>query len=272
MNTLPNDSTAFLHKYYMEIINCMPGALYWLDVDCNLQGYNANFVKLLSIENDPTSNISPYELMINNAKWPKDSVERFRQSDMAVIFSGESQVNVREDVVKAAPDTDIYLLANRHPLFGPDGRNVVGLAVSLLDIANSPKKEVQAGESPVQESTKEIPKILIVEDNKIAQSAEKQLFAKLNCNVEVVATADGALKAFEAGKYDLIIMDIALKDVTGYTVAKKIRSQENSVQTPIIALTSYNADNVKYDCEYYAMNGVITNSPYALANFNQSYF
>ena len=55
-------------------------------------------------------------------------------------------------------------------------------------------------------------------------------------------------------------MDIGLQDTSGYVVSKKLREMEKNTEyhVPIIALTSYQADVVKYDCNDYFMDGVIT--------------
>jgi CheY-like chemotaxis protein len=104
------------------------------------------------------------------------------------------------------------------------------------------------------------PNILMVEDNLVAQKVEQAMFEDLNCKVNVAASGKQALALFLPGKYDLVLMDIGLADTTGYIVAKKIREMEKVTphHVPIIALTAYKADVVKYDCADYTMEGVIT--------------
>jgi CheY-like chemotaxis protein len=65
---------------------------------------------------------------------------------------------------------------------------------------------------------------------------------------------------FEPGRYDLVFMDIGLEDTSGYVVSKKFRQLEKDTEhhVPIIALTSYEADIVKYDCDDYTMEGALT--------------
>ena len=104
------------------------------------------------------------------------------------------------------------------------------------------------------------PHVLMVEDNVIAQKVESALLTELNCEVDVAETGDRALELFKPGKYDLVLMDISLEDTSGYLVAKNLREKERETQfhVPIIALTSYQADVVKYDVHDYFMDGVLT--------------
>lgn len=100
----------------------------------------------------------------------------------------------------------------------------------------------------------------MIEDNLIAQNVESALLSALNCQVDIAGTGSMALELFEPGKYDLVLMDIGLTDTSGYVVAKNLRKQEKNTpyHVPIIALTGYEADVVKYDCEQYFMEGAIT--------------
>jgi CheY-like chemotaxis protein len=100
----------------------------------------------------------------------------------------------------------------------------------------------------------------MIEDNIIAQNVEKALLMALNCQVDIAESGDKALQLFGPGKYDLVLMDIGLEDTSGYVVAKQLRNMEKDTNhhVPIIALTGYEADVVKYDCEQYFMEGAIT--------------
>lgn len=106
----------------------------------------------------------------------------------------------------------------------------------------------------------DIPRVLLVEDNLIAQTVEKDLLQTLGCEVDVAEDGEGSLTLFSPGKYDVILVDIGLQDTSGYIVAQKIREQENGTKyhVPIIALTSYKAEVVKHDCREYFMAGAIT--------------
>lgn len=268
MESLHNTHTAELldvHKHYMDIINCMPNAVYWVDLDCNLQGFNNNFLKLLRLEELSNYKGTPYDLLHKHANWPQSRVEGLKLDDMAVIFSGKSKYNFEEQPVTISSDKEILYISTRVPLLDKD-KKVIGLVVILIDSDDSQKniekntKKLSQELSILDRHNGSAPRVLMVEDNLIAQKVEQNMLETLGCAVDVAETGEGALAFFAAGKYDVIFMDIGLQDTSGYIVAKKIREQEDGTEhhVPIIALTSYKAEVVKHDCREYFMAGAIT--------------
>ena len=250
-------------QYYMDIINSIPDAVYWTDANCQLIGCNLNFLQLFNIKNPQDLKESPYDLMKN---WPAERLEALKLDDMNIIFSGKPQYNVEEKIHTG--DKTLYLKINRVPMFN-EQRQVIGLVVVLTNINElyllqeelkkyQPKKETKTVDIPLTDHL--FPKILMIEDNIIAQNVERAMFAALNCEVDIADTGDKATELFVPGKYDLVLMDIGLEDTSGYVVAKNLRNMEKdtSHHVPIIALTSYEAEVVKYDCKQYRMEGVLS--------------
>ena len=253
-----------IHHYYMDIINCMPGVVYWVDINCNLKGCNNNFVELLGLKRLQDFAGTPYEQMAKFTKWSEERIENFKLDDMAVIFSGEPIYNVEETPVYHSVDEITYYLATRVPLFDAN-KHVTGLVVVLTDVTLHKKAEESLVALKPQEK-KSVhdpniePNVLMVEDNIVAQKIEEALLIELHCKVDIADSGDQALLLFGPGKYDIVFMDIGLQDTSGYMVAKKIRQMEEhtSHHVPIIALTSYQADVVQRDCGEYFMDGVLT--------------
>lgn len=258
------EDTELIHKYYMDIINCVPDIVYWVDVDCNLLGCNNHFVKLLGLNELRDFKGTPYQQMEKLAHWPHDRVESFKLDDMKAVFSGNAVYGVEEKPVQNKNKKNIYFKANRVPIYD-ENKKVVGLVVTLTDISATKTQEQHkittliAEEAEVS-SADHLPTVLMIEDNIIAQNVEKALLTALNCQVDIAESGDKALQLFGPGKYDLVLMDIGLEDTSGYVVAKQLRNMEKDTEyhVPIIALTGYEADVVKYDCEQYFMEGVIT--------------
>jgi two-component system aerobic respiration control sensor histidine kinase ArcB len=101
-------------------------------------------------------------------------------------------------------------------------------------------------------------KILLVEDNVIAQRIESSLLSSLNCLVEIADSGANALNTFIPGKYDLILMDIGLPDMQGDVVAKFIRQAEldTPYQIPIIALTAHTTPDMNASCAGAGINEI----------------
>ena len=102
------------------------------------------------------------------------------------------------------------------------------------------------------------PHVLLVEDNPIAQRMEKALFSSLNCTIDVVDCGEKAISIFEAGKYDLVLMDIGLPDMQGDEAATHIRKKEahSGLHVPIIALTAHTTEKMSENYINSGMDGV----------------
>lgn len=82
-------------------------------------------------------------------------------------------------------------------------------------------------------------RILVVEDD--AQNSYLIGFILEKSGYEVVAAADGeqAVAAVEAGRPDLILMDMLLPKMNGYEATRIIKARPDMEGIPIIALTAY---------------------------------
>lgn len=257
-----------IHQHYMDIINCMPNIVYWVDIDCNLQGCNTGFVSLLGLKQIKEFSGTPYEIMTKHLPWTQERIEKIRLDDINVIFSGEPIYEFEEASVCNKEGESIYYLSTRVPLFDED-KKVIGLVVIFVDITaqKSLQKQLNLVVEPLEcnstvdpERMKTPIQILLVEDSRLAQLHEKSLFLELNCDVDVAETGEMATALFSPGKYALVLMDISLKETTGYLVSRDFRKLEKNTEhkVPIIALTEYLGDKVLADCSYYGMDGVIT--------------
>ena len=79
-------------------------------------------------------------------------------------------------------------------------------------------------------------KILVVEDSLINQKIVKSLLERMNLSSEIANNGLEAVKKARENKYDLILMDIQMPVMDGYTATMKIREENPFV--PIVALTA----------------------------------
>lgn len=82
-------------------------------------------------------------------------------------------------------------------------------------------------------------KVLIIEDNENNMYMMRFILTKLGH--EVLEARDGAsgVALAAAERPDLILMDIQLPVLDGYSATRRIRADETLKETPIIAVTSY---------------------------------
>lgn len=83
-------------------------------------------------------------------------------------------------------------------------------------------------------------KILLAEDNLINQKVAIRTLNSAGYDVDAVMNGDQAVRAHTQYKYDLILMDVQMPDVDGFTATKMIRAmKEPKNKIPIIAITAH---------------------------------
>jgi CheY-like chemotaxis protein len=92
-------------------------------------------------------------------------------------------------------------------------------------------------------------KILLAEDNLINQKVTMKILNTFGFNVSSVCDGLEAVNAILNEEYDLVLMDLQMPNVDGFTATQKIRSLPNSKRDiPIIALTAHALMGDKEKC------------------------
>lgn len=99
--------------------------------------------------------------------------------------------------------------------------------------------------------------VLIVEDNEINQNLLKHLFTEWNVDYEVCSNGKEALSKLEAKEFDMVLMDIQMPEMDGYTATQQIR-HDLKIDTPIIAMTAHAAASEREKCFTLGMNAYLT--------------
>jgi len=94
--------------------------------------------------------------------------------------------------------------------------------------------------------------ILVVEDDAINQKLAHRLLKRKGYGITLVNNGQEAVDIFEAGRFDLILMDIQMPVMDGITATELIRKKDSS-DIPIIALTAY---AIKGDREKFISKGM----------------
>lgn len=83
--------------------------------------------------------------------------------------------------------------------------------------------------------------ILLVEDSADNRLLIQAYFKRTSDHMETAENGEIAVKKFKSGKYDIVLMDVQMPVMDGYTATGEIRKWENATgrkKTPIIALTA----------------------------------
>jgi signal transduction histidine kinase/CheY-like chemotaxis protein len=99
-------------------------------------------------------------------------------------------------------------------------------------------------------------KILLVEDTPFNVLFATQLLGDWKANVEVAENGLVASEMVMTNKYDLILMDLQMPVMDGYTATRKIR--EFNTEVPIVALTASATSNVRQKVADAGMQDYVT--------------
>ena len=80
-------------------------------------------------------------------------------------------------------------------------------------------------------------KILVIDDEPGVQELLRDLLSAEGHTVVTCADGSSGLARFQNGRYDLVLTDLAMPGISGWDVARAIKSQ--SPQTPVIMITGY---------------------------------
>jgi CheY-like chemotaxis protein len=101
-------------------------------------------------------------------------------------------------------------------------------------------------------------RILLVEDNEKNRLIIKAFLDKTPHSVDVAENGDVGFKKFISGRFDLVLMDIEMPVMDGYTATRKMREWEadnHQEATPIVALTAHALEEHAQRCDEAGCSG-----------------
>ncbi|MGH1402665.1 MAG: response regulator [Alphaproteobacteria bacterium] len=164
--------------------------------------------------------------------------------DVAVIDQGLPDglgIDLIRDILEIRPFTGMVMYTVRED---------IGLSHSLSALGaiylTKPASRVGLGEAVKiaapkhQRMLQHVKRLLIAEDTQSIRDVLQRQFDKLDINVDFVTNGVEALKALKTREYGLLLTDLHMPEMDGYTLIKKIRHQEQDTQRrlPVIVLTA----------------------------------
>jgi two-component system sensor histidine kinase/response regulator len=102
-------------------------------------------------------------------------------------------------------------------------------------------------------------KVLLVEDNIVNQKVARKFLERLGCDVTVAENGLESIKAWQQGEFRLVLMDVQMPVMDGYTATRQIRDLEGARRrTPIVALTANAMTGQLERCLETGMDGLLT--------------
>ncbi|WP_028785979.1 ATP-binding protein [Terrimonas ferruginea] len=99
-------------------------------------------------------------------------------------------------------------------------------------------------------------KLLVAEDNPVNQQLIRHLFHEWNISFDLVGNGLLAIEKLKQEAYDLVLMDIQMPEMDGYTAARHIRDVLH-LSTPVIAMTAHAFAGEREKCLSFGMNEYI---------------
>lgn len=81
--------------------------------------------------------------------------------------------------------------------------------------------------------------ILLVEDNEMNRDMMKRRLERKGFTVIVAVDGQEAIRSARENKPDLVLLDLSLPLVDGWTVARTLRAMDETARLPILALTAH---------------------------------
>jgi tubulin-specific chaperone A len=110
-------------------------------------------------------------------------------------------------------------------------------AVDFLTKPGSPEMLDKVYEKLDKIISKQVKDLLVVEDNKQQAKAIAGLVGNGDVRVTIASTADQAFKKLLTGKFDCMILDLGLPDMSGVNLLNKTRNNDAICHIPIIIYT-----------------------------------
>ncbi|MDQ2694621.1 MAG: response regulator, partial [Pseudomonadota bacterium] len=101
--------------------------------------------------------------------------------------------------------------------------------------------------------------ILLVEDNPINQRLATSLLEKHGHRVTVAGHGQEAVELAESRRFDLILMDIQMPELSGFQATEQIRARERQTggHVPVVAMTAYAMPGDRERCLARGMDGYL---------------
>ena len=103
-------------------------------------------------------------------------------------------------------------------------------------------------------------RILVVDDTTVTRKCTAISLQHLGFEVDECADGTAALEKFQSTPYAAVLMDFTLPGMNGAECAKRMRhheSEQASNRTPIIAMSSHDAERIRSACTEAGMDDCI---------------
>ncbi|MGH7567695.1 MAG: response regulator [Gemmatimonadales bacterium] len=100
--------------------------------------------------------------------------------------------------------------------------------------------------------------VLLAEDNPVNQEVASTMLRRRGHDVTVVSTGREAVEAVGRGRYDVVLMDVQMPEMDGFTATRAIRALPGGSALPIVACTAHALSGERERCLAEGMSGYLS--------------
>lgn len=130
------------------------------------------------------------------------------------------------------------------------------LKLNILRALDS-DKNVQSGLA-IEAGSLEGMAVLVVEDNPINQQVMREILEYLGVRVTIAKDGNTAIELLSICSYDLVLMDIQLPGMDGFTTTVRLREELELPDLPVIAMTAHTLQEDRDRAARAGLNGYLT--------------
>ncbi len=199
------------------------------------------------------SKSSPFSLVLTDAHMPgMDGFEFAQQIRNAPGLTGAVMMmltsNERAEDIQRCRTLGISVYLTK-PVRRAELRSAISAALARHTIAtpNDQGSDVAALASGLREPHVAM-RILLAEDNVVNQRVVQRILEKSGHSAVLARNGIEAVEKFYGEKFDLVLMDVQMPEMSGFEATAKIRETEGACRTPIVALTAHAMDGDRERC------------------------
>jgi CheY-like chemotaxis protein len=98
--------------------------------------------------------------------------------------------------------------------------------------------------------------VLLVDDDELNRYVGKLMLDTLAVGATLAASGQAALQHLQRQRFDLVMMDVSMPDMDGYTTTRQIRAA-GYADLPIIAVTAHAIEGERERCAAAGMDGYL---------------
>jgi signal transduction histidine kinase/CheY-like chemotaxis protein len=203
-------------------------------------------------------------VLVSRAEKPGEELWlRFRVEDtgmgispenLEIIFERFQQAGNHQQAIQKGTGLGLSIVKNLSRLLGGDVTVESTLnkgSVFTVDLpfkGGTGKQDFVSEEEIIPDLSEQYPlaKVLVAEDNKVNQLLITHLLRRNGIVPEIRENGQEVLEALDHRSFDLLLLDLQMPVMDGYTAAAKIR--EKQIPIPIVAMTAYVMSGEKEKC------------------------